>query len=60
MPFVVPNRDEDTWTNITLKEFEANAIGHYAPLQALNDDDIFRMINSNSAYEIWGNLVVAP
>ena len=30
--FVVPNSDKDTWANITIKEFEANAKAHYALL----------------------------
>ena len=51
-PFAVPNGDEDTWPDITVKELEANAKAHYALLQALNDDDIFRVINCKLAYEI--------
>ena len=44
-PFLIPNGDEDTWFDITVKEFEANAKAHYALLQALNDDDISKVIN---------------
>jgi len=40
------------------KKFDANAKAHYALLQALNDDDIARVINCKSAYEIWSHLVV--
>jgi len=57
-PFVILNVDEDTWPDITMKEFETNAKSHYALLQALNDDDISRVINCKSAYEICNNLVV--
>ena len=56
--FVVPNGDEDIWTDITVKEFKVNAKAHYALLQALNNDDISRVTNSKSAYEIWSNLVI--
>ena len=57
-PFVIPSDDEDTWSDITIKEFEANAKAHYALLQALNDDDIFRVINCKSTFEILNNLIV--
>ena len=43
--FLIPNGNEDTWTDIIVKKFVANAKAHYALLQALNDDDISRMIN---------------
>ena len=35
--FSVPIDDEDTWSDIDIKEFDANAKAHYALLQALND-----------------------
>jgi len=38
-PFSVPVGDEDTWSDIAIKEFDANAKAHYALLQVLNDDD---------------------
>ena len=41
-PFSVPINDEDTWSDITTKEFDANAKAHYTLLQVLNDDDIAR------------------
>ena len=56
--FSVPIGDEDTWSDIATKEFDANAKAHYALLQVLNDDDIARVINCKSAYEIWTCLVV--
>jgi len=31
-PFVIPESDENTQSDITIKEFEANAKGHYALL----------------------------
>ena len=52
-PFSVPLGDEDTWSDIATKEFDANARAHYALLQALNDDDIARVIHCKSAYESW-------
>jgi len=57
-PFSVPIGAEDTWSDIATKEFDANAKAHYTLLQALNDDDIARVINCKSAYEIWTHLVV--
>ena len=52
-PFSVPIGDEDTWSDIATKEFNANAKVHYVLLQSLNDDDIARVIRCKSAYEIW-------
>ena len=56
--FSAPLGDEDTWSEIITKEFDANARAHYALLQALNDDDISRVIHCKSAYEIWTHLLV--
>jgi len=44
-PFSVPIVDENTWSDIITKEFDANAKAHYALVQALNDDDIARVIH---------------
>jgi len=57
-PFSAPLGDEDTWSDIATKEFDANARAHYALLQALNDDDISRVIHCKSAYEIWTHFFV--
>ena len=57
-PFSAPLGDEDTWSDIATKEFDANARAHYALLQALNDDDIARVIHCKSTYEIWTHLLV--
>ena len=57
-PFSVPTGDEDTWSDIATKEFDANAKAHYALLQALNDDDVARVNHCKFAYEIWSYLVV--
>jgi len=46
-PFSIPIGDKDTWSAIATKEFDANAKTHYALLQALNDDDIARVIHLN-------------
>jgi len=51
-PFNVPIGNDDTWSDITTKEFNANAKAHYALLQALNNEDIARVIHCKSAYEI--------
>ena len=56
-PFNVPDGDEDTWSAIATKEFDANAKAHYALLQALNNDDIARVIHCKSAHEIWSHLM---
>jgi len=45
-------------SDIATKEFDANAKAHYPLFQALNDDDIARIIHCKSAYEIWSHLVV--
>ena len=50
---VNPDGDEDTWSDIATKEFDANIKAHYVLLQTLNDDDIARVIHCKSAYEIW-------
>ena len=57
-PFSVPIGDEDTWSDISTKEFDANAKADYTLLQALNDGDIARFIHCKSAYEICTHLVV--
>ena len=57
-PFSVPVGDEDTWSNIVTKKFNANAKAHCALLQASNDDDIARVIHCKSVYEIWSHFVV--
>ena len=57
-PFSAPLGDEDTWSDIATKEFDANMRAHYALFQALNDNDIARVIHCKSAYEIWSHLLV--
>jgi len=57
-PFSVPIDDEDTWSDIATKKFNANTKAHYALLQVLNDDNIVRVIHYKSTYEIWSYLVV--
>jgi len=57
-PFSTPPGDESTWSDIETMEFDANARAHYALLQALNDDDIARVIHCKSAFEIWSHLLV--
>jgi len=39
-PFSAPEGNEDTWSKIATKKFDASSRAHYALLQALNDDDI--------------------
>jgi len=56
--FVEPHDDEDTWSEATAKGYEANAKAQYTLTQALNDDDLSRVINCKSTYEVWNNLIV--
>ena len=56
-PFSAPLGD-DTWSDIATKEFDANARAHYTLLQALNDDDIARVIHCKSAYKILTHVLV--
>jgi len=56
--FVEPHSDEDTWSEATAKDYEANAKAQYALTQVLNDDDLSRVINCKSAYEVWSDLIV--
>ena len=44
-PFSLSNDDEDTWSKIANKKFDANAKAHNALLQALNDDYLSRIIH---------------
>jgi len=56
--FSVSVGDEDAWSDIATKEFDANAKAYYALLQALNDDDIAKVIHYKFVYKIWSHLVV--
>ena len=56
-PFVYPDSDEDSWSEIIVKEYNVNSKTHYALLQALNNDDISRVIHCTSAYHIWQVLI---
>ena len=56
-PFSLPDGDDDTWSKIANKKFDANAKAHYTLLQALNDD-LSRVIHCKFAFEIWSYLVV--
>ena len=56
-PFVCPKGDKDAWSEIAVKEYDVNSKAHYALLQALNDDDISKVINCTSAYHIWYTLI---
>ena len=48
--FVEPHGDEDTWSEATAKSCEANTKAQYELTQALNDDDLSRVINCKSTY----------
>ena len=50
--FVEPHSDENTWSE------EANAKTQYALTQALNDDDLSRVINCKSVFEVWNDLII--
>ena len=56
-PFSKPE-GEDTWSDLTSKEFDANSKAQNALLLALNEDDLTRVIHCKSAYEIWQHLLV--
>jgi len=43
--YIEPHGDENTWSEATTKNYEANARAQYALTQALNDDDLSRFIN---------------
>ena len=38
--------------------YKANAKAQYALTQALNDDDLSRVINCKSIYEVWNDLII--
>ena len=50
--FVEPHDDESTLSKATAKDYEANTRAQYALTQALNEDDLSRVINCKSAYEV--------
>ena len=56
--FIEPQGDEDTWSDAMTKHYEANAKAQYELTQALNDDDLSRMINCKIAYEVWNDLII--
>jgi len=56
--FVEPHGDEDTWSEVTAKDNETNAKAQYALTQALNDDDLSRVINCKSTYDVWKDLII--
>ena len=51
--FVCPEGDEDSCSEIIVKEYDVNCKAHHALSQALNSDDISRVINCTSLYHIW-------
>jgi len=56
--FIEPQGDKDIWPDATAKDYKANAKAQYALTQALNDDDLSRVINCKSTYEVWNDLIV--
>ena len=56
--FIEPHDDEDTWCEATAKDDEANAKAQYALTQALNNDDLSRVINCKLAFELWNDFIV--
>ena len=56
--FVEPLTDERSWSEYTTKDYEANARAQYALTQVLNEDDLSRIINCKSAFEVWNVLIV--
>ena len=57
-PYSRPESEEDTWSEFTFKEYEANSKAQNALITALNEDDLTRVIHCKSAYEIWQHLLV--
>ena len=57
-PFIRPESEEHTWSELTSKEYEANSKAQNSLLTALNEDDLTRVIHCKSAYEIWQHLLV--
>ena len=55
--FVEPHGDEDTWSETTIKNFEANAKAQYALTLRFNDDDLSGVINCKSTYKAWNDLI---
>ena len=43
--FIKPHGDEDTWSEATVMNYEANAKAQYALTQTLNNDDFSHVIN---------------
>jgi len=56
--FVEPQGDEDTWSEENAKDYEANAKARYALTQALNDDDLSRVINCKSAFKVCNDFLI--
>ena len=40
------------------KDYQANEKAQYALAQALNDDDLSRVINCKSAFEVWNDFLI--
>jgi len=57
-PYSAPQGEEDTWSDLTSLEFEANSKAQNALLSALNEDDLTRVIHCKSVYDIWQHLLV--
>ena len=45
-----PTGEEDTWSDLTSKEYDANSKAQNALFLALNEDDTTRIIHCKSAY----------
>jgi len=43
--FIESHGDENTWSEATVKDYETNAKTQYAFTQALNDNNLSRVIN---------------
>ena len=56
--FIDPHNDEDTWSEAIAKDYESNVKAQYALTQALNDDDLSRVINCKSFNMIWNDLII--
>ena len=56
--FVDAYGDEVTWSEATTKDYEANIKAQYGLTHVLNDDDLSRVINCESAFEVSNDLLI--
>jgi len=55
---IEPHDNEDIWSEATAKNYETNAEAQYALTQALNDDNLSRVVYCKSIFEVWNDLII--